>query len=136
MNPMTTETNQPSVKQLFGDLARETSTLVRQEVRLAQVEMTEKATFVGKQAAFIGAGSAIGIVGMLALVAALILGLGTLIPLWTSALLVGVVFMIAAVVLAEVGVQRLKSFDPKPRQTINELKETTSWAQRQVHQAG
>jgi cytochrome c biogenesis protein CcdA len=127
---------EPSVKDLFGDLARETGTLVRQEVRLAQVEMTEKAVFAGKQAAFIAAGGAIGIVGMLSLVAALILGLGTLIPLWTSALLVGAVFVIAAVALAEVGVQRLKKFDPRPRQTILELKETSSWAQRQLHQAG
>lgn len=133
MNPVTRE---PSVKDLFGDLARETGTLVRQEVRLAQIEMTEKATFAGKQAAFIAAGGAVGIVGMLSLVAALILGLGTLIPLWSSALLVGVVFVIAAVALAEIGVQRLKKFDPKPRQTIFELKETSSWAQRQLHQAG
>ena len=133
MNPITRE---PSVKDLFGDLARETGTLVRQEVRLAQIEMTEKATFAGKQAAFIAAGGAVGIVGMLSLVAALILGLGTLIPLWTSALLVGAVFLIAAVALAEVGVQRLKKFDLTPRKTIFELKETSSWAQRQVHQAG
>lgn len=125
-----------SVKDLFGDLARETSTLVRQEVKLAQIEMTEKATFVGKNAAFIAAGGAIGIVGMLSLVAALILGLGTLIPLWTSALLVGVVFIAAAVGLAEVGVQRLKKIDVRPHQTVYELKETSSWAQRQLHQVG
>jgi hypothetical protein len=124
------------VKELFGDLARETSTLVRQEVRLAQVEMTEKAAYAGKQAALVGAGGALGIVGMLSLVAALILGLGTLIPLWTSALLVGLVFVIAAVALAEIGVQRLKQIDPKPRQTIYELKETSAWAQRQLHQPG
>ena len=133
MNPIARE---PSVKELFGDLARETSTLVRQEVRLAQIEMTEKATFAGKQAAFIAADGAIGIVGMLSLVAALVLGLGTLIPLWTSALLVGVVFVMAAVALAEIGVQRLKKLDPKPRQTLIELKETSSWAQRQLHRAG
>lgn len=125
-----------SVKDLFGDLARETSTLVRQEVKLAQIEMTEKATFVGKNAAFIAAGGAIAIVGMLSLVAALILGLGTLIPLWTSALLVGVVFIAAAVGLAEVGVQRLKKIDVRPHQTVYELKETSSWAQRQLHQVG
>ena len=133
MNPVIT-TKDPSVKDLFGDLARETSTLVRQEVRLAQIEMTEKAAFAGKQAAFIAAGGAIGLVGVLSLVAALILGLGTLIPLWTSALVVGVVFVGVAAALAEVGVQRLKHFDPTPRQTINELKETSSWAQRQLHQ--
>jgi len=98
--------------------------------------MTEKATFVGKNAAFIAAGGAIGIVGMLSLVAALILGLGTLIPLWTSALLVGVVFIAAAVGLAEVGVQRLKKIDVRPHQTVYELKETSSWAQRQLHQVG
>jgi len=132
---VSTETTEPTVKELFGDLARETSTLVRQEVRLAQIEMTEKATFAGRQAAFIAAGGAIGVVGTLSLVAALILGLGTLIPLWVSALVVGLVFVIAAVAFVEIGVQRLKALDPKPRQTINELKETSTWAQSQLHQA-
>jgi cytochrome c biogenesis protein CcdA len=135
VNPIIVD-KEPSVKELFGDLARETSTLVRQEVRLAQVEMTEKATYASKQAAFIAAGGGVGIVGMLSLVAALILGLGTFIPLWTSALIVGLVFVIAAVALAEIGVQRLKLLDPKPRQTIHEIKETSAWAQRQLHQPG
>ena len=132
---MSPETTEPSVRELFGDLARETSMLVRQEVRLAQVEMTEKAAYAGRQAAFVAGGGAIGVVGMLALVASLVLGLGTLIPLWTSALIVGVLFVFAAVVLIELGVQRLKALDPKPRQTINELKETSTWAQSQLHQA-
>ena len=37
-----------SLGDLFSELASETSTLVRQEVALAQTELTQKATVVGK----------------------------------------------------------------------------------------
>ncbi len=36
-----------SLGDLFSELSKETSTLMRQEVNLAQVEITQKATIVG-----------------------------------------------------------------------------------------
>ena len=43
-----------SISELFGELATETSTLVRQEVHLATVELTQKAAYAGRQTALIG----------------------------------------------------------------------------------
>jgi len=45
-----------SLGELFSELAAETGTLVRQEVALAQVELTAKATSVGKNVGFLAIG--------------------------------------------------------------------------------
>lgn len=128
MNPSPQER---SLGELFSDLARETGTLVRQEVQLAKTEMTVKAKEAGKDAAMIGAGAVIGHVALLALVAGVILALGQLIPLWLSALFVSALLGVAAYVLVQKGRERLKYVDPVPQQTVQTLKEDKQWATRQ-----
>jgi len=64
-----------SLGELLGDLTREITTLVRQEMALAKAEMSQKAAKVGKDVGFIAAGGLVAYAGLLALVAALILGL-------------------------------------------------------------
>lgn len=129
MNPI--ESERP-VSELFRDLARETGTLVRQEVKLATTEMSDKAAFAGKQAAVMAGGALLGVVALLTLVAALVLGIGAAIPLWGAALIVGAVLAIIAGALAAVGAVALKHFDFKPRQTAHSIQEMTAWAQAQT----
>src|SRR5437868_7760517 len=75
-----------SIVELFSELANETTTLVRQEVQLAKIELSQKAAQVGKEVGFIGLGGAVGYAGFLAVLAALILVIGQFIPVWLSAL--------------------------------------------------
>jgi len=121
-----------SIGELFAELARETSTLVRQEVQLAKTEMTQKASQVGKDAGMIGAGGAIAYAGLLAIIAGIIFGLGELIPLWVAALLVGVVVGGIGYFIIQRGIGALKRADLTPRETINSLKEDTEWAKDQT----
>ena len=121
-----------SIGDLFGDLASETTTLVRQAVKLATTEMTQKATYAGRQAAWIAGGALLGVVGLLALCAALVLGLGTIIPLWVSALLVGLVIGAVSYVVTQKGVKALKHMDPTPKQTIQSLQENKLWVQEKI----
>lgn len=121
-----------SIGELFADLARETSTLVRQEVALAKTEMTQKASEVGKDAGIVGAGGAIAYAGFLAVMAALILGLGQLIPLWLSALVVGLVVAGIGYMLIQRGLSALKRANLMPQQTIDSLKEDAEWAKEQT----
>jgi hypothetical protein len=123
---------QPSLGQLFSELARDTGTLVRKEVELAKVEMTTKAKVAGRDAALVAAGGAIAVVGGLALVAALILVIGTAIPLWASALLVGAMVSTTGAVLVVMGLRAFKELDPKPRETIETLQEDKQWLRQQV----
>ena len=123
---------EPSLGELFASLASQTTNLVRQEVQLAKTELTQKATQVGKDAASIGVGAAVAYAGLLALIAAAILGLGEFIPVWLSALIVGLVVLIVGYFMVQRGLNDLKRADLTPRQTIETLKEGKEWAKDQI----
>jgi hypothetical protein len=129
---MQQQRDERSLGELFAELARETSTLVRQEVALARTEMTQKATQVGRDVGVIGVGGAIAYAGLLAIVAAVILGLGQFIPLWLSALIVGLVVAGVGYVLIQRGLSALKRANLTPQETIATLKEDAEWAKEQT----
>ena len=125
--------DEPSLGELFAELARETSTLVRQEVELAKTEMSQKAVRVGRDVGFLAIGGAVLYAGFLALLAALIVGLGQLgLPWWLSALLVGLVVAAVGGFLIQQGLAALRREDLAPRQTIATLKEDAEWAREQT----
>ncbi len=122
-----------SLGELFAELARETSTLVRQEVQLARVELTQQATRIGRDVGALLAGGAVVYAGFLALIAAVILLLGDLgIPWWLAALLVGVVVAGVGAILVARSLAALKRVDMVPRRTVETLKEDREWAKEQV----
>jgi len=122
-----------SIGDLFADLTRDMTTLVRQEVALATTEMSQKASMVGRDIGFLAIGGAVAYAGFLALVAALIIGLGQLgIPWWLSALLVGLVVAAAGYFLIQRGLDALKRVNLAPRQTIETIKEDVEWAKQQT----
>ena len=121
-----------SLGDLFSELAAETSTLVRQEVTLAQTELTQKATSVGKNVGFLAVGGAVGYAALLAVLAAVIIGLANFIPAWAAALIVGVIVGIVAFLLITSALKALKETDLAPRQTVETLKEDAEWLKNQV----
>lgn len=126
------EQEQRSLGELFKELASDTGTLVRKEVELAKTEMSGKAKVVAKDGAMIAAGGALAYYASFLLLAALVLALGTIMPLWASALLVGVVLAAGAGLLAFIGVKKLKKVDPAPRETIRTLQENKLWLREQM----
>ncbi len=121
-----------SLGELFSALAQDTSTLVRKEVQLAKTEMSQKATRVGKDVGFLAAGGAVAYAGLLAILAGIIVLLGQAIPMWLSALLVGLVVAGVGYFLVRRGLDALKQEDLAPRQTIETLKEDGQWAKDQT----
>jgi drug/metabolite transporter (DMT)-like permease len=122
-----------SIGELFGDLAKETSTLVRQEVQLAKTEMTQKVSAVGKDAGMIAAGGFVAYAGLLALIATLIIALGQLgVPWWLASLIVGVVVAAVGYFLIQKGINAIKATNMAPQQTIQTLKEDRQWASEQM----
>lgn len=120
---MQTGRDERSLGELFGDLSRETSTLVRQEVALARTELTQKATQAGKDVGFLAVGGAIAYAGLLAVIAAVILLLVAIgLPAWLSALIVGAVVAGVGYALVRRGLTALKHEDLAPRQTLDTLK--------------
>jgi hypothetical protein len=108
-------------------------TLVSQEVTLARTELTEKASLVGKDVAMLAVGGLVAYAGLLAIIAGVIVLLAQQgLPLWASALIVGVIIAAVGYLLVQRGISALRQQDLTPRQTIESLKEDTQWAKEQV----
>ncbi len=122
-----------SLGELFSELSRETSTLVRKEVELAKTEITDKATKAGKNIGFLAVGGAVAYAGFLTLIAAVVMLIGLAIPWWLSALIVGVIVAGVGYALVQKGLSTLKAMDFKPQETIETLKEDKAWAKQQMH---
>ena len=124
--------NDRSLGELFSELAQDTSTLVRQEMTLAKTEMSQKASRLGKDVGFLAAGGAVAYAGLLAVLAGVIVLLGQIIPMWLSALLLGLVVAGVGYFLVRKGLEALKREDLAPRQTIETIKEDQQWAKDQT----
>jgi Putative Actinobacterial Holin-X, holin superfamily III len=122
-----------SLGDLFAELARETSTLVRQEVQLAKAELTQSASEAGRGIASLVAGGAIAYAGFLFLLLAVVLGLwdAGLEP-WQSALIVGLVVVAIGAFLILHARESLKPANLAPRRTVETLKEDQEWAKEQI----
>lgn len=122
-----------SLGELFSELSRETSTLVRQEVALARTELTAKASQVGRDVGFLAAGGAVAYAGLLAIIAGIIILIGDLIDnMWLSALIVGLIIAGIGYYLVQKGLSDLKNANLAPEQTIESLKENKEWVQEQT----
>ena len=122
-----------SLGELFADLARDMGTLVSQELALARTELTEKASQVGKEIAMLAVGGLVTYAGLLAIIAAVIVLIADRgVPLWVSALVVGLVVAGIGYLLVQRGLSALKHQDLAPRQTIESIKEDAQWAKEQV----
>ena len=129
---MQIQKDERSLGDLFSELAAETGTLVRQEVALAQTELTAKAASVGKNVGFLAIGGAVGYAALLAILAGIILGLSYLMPAWIAALLVGAVVGVAAYVLVSSALGELKKTNLTPEETVESIKEDAQWLKNQV----
>lgn len=121
-----------SLGDLFAELSREVSTLVRQEVHLAKAEVSQKASQAGRNVAFVALGGFIAYAGFLALIAALILGLSEFMAGWLAALLVGLIICAVGYLLVQKGINELKRVNPVPRRTVESLKEDAEWVKQQM----
>lgn len=121
-----------SLGDLFADLSRETTTLVRQEIQLAKVEMSAKATRVGKDVGFLAVGGFVIYAGFLAIMAAVIILLAHVIPWWVAALIVGAVVAGVGYGLVQKGLSALKQEDLAPQETMQTIKENAEWAKEQT----
>lgn len=128
-----TDPRERSIPELLRDLSQETATLVRQEMQLARVELTEKAKPVGASAGLFGGGVLFGLGAFGALTACIIGALALVMQTWLAALIVAVLYGIVAAVLAQRGKTKLKEAEPPlVPQTAQTVKEDVAWVKSQL----
>ena len=112
--------------ELLGDLTRDVSTLMRQEVELAKAELKESATKAGKGAGMLAGAAWAGHLAVVFLSLALWWALGQLVGLGWSAVIVAVIWGIVAAALASIGRKELKTINGMPRtaETVKEIPPT------------
>jgi hypothetical protein len=111
-----------SVGELVGNVTKDLSTLMRQELALAQAEVKAEVSKAGKAAGALGAAGFAGYMAVLFLSICLWWALGNLIGNGWSALVVAVLWGIVGAVLYASGRKKLQQVSPTPERTVDTLK--------------
>jgi Protein of unknown function (DUF1469). len=115
--------NDQQIGDLVKQLSEQTSTLVRKELQLAQIDLKEKGKRAGIGAGLFGGAGVVMLYGVGALVAAVILLLATALAAWLSALIVAVVLLAGAGIAALMGKKQVQqAVPPQPEQAIQSTK--------------
>lgn len=128
------ETEQASTGELIGRLSEQTSTLVRDELRLAQAELTAKAKHVGVGVGMFGAGGVLALYGIAGALTTIILALALVLPAWAAALIVTVVLFIAAAIVSLLGKKQVNQATPMtPEHTTASVKRDVAEVKEHAH---
>ncbi|MEA2418885.1 MAG: hypothetical protein QOE60_1091 [Thermoleophilaceae bacterium] len=122
-----------SAGELVSRLSTQLTTLVRDEMRLAQAEVKEKGKKAGLGAGLFGGAGVVALYGVGALVACAIIALAHAVDDWLAALIVGVVLLIVAGVLALVGKKEVSAAgSPVPQEAVAGIKQDVATVKQSV----
>jgi Putative Actinobacterial Holin-X, holin superfamily III len=117
--PASTGAAGKSTGELVHQAAEQLSRLVRDEIKLAQAELTRKARAMGKGAGLLGGSSVLAFYGTGCLLAAAVAGLALVLPIWAAALIAGGAVLALAGLAALVGKHELSQSTPlMPEQAL------------------
>ncbi|MET9667145.1 phage holin family protein [Streptomyces sp. NPDC006475] len=123
-----------SVGDLVSQASQQLSQLVREELRLAQAEMTQKGKRFGKGGGMFGGAGIVAFIGLQALAATAIAALVLVLPLWAAALIItGVLFVIAAILAAMGKKQVGMATPPTPERAIDSVKADVAEIKERAH---
>jgi hypothetical protein len=117
------DVTETSVGDLIGEVTRDLSTLMRQELELAKAEVRQEAAKTGKAAGMLGAAGLAGYMVLLFLSVALWWALSNLMDQGWAALIVAAIWAIIGAVLYSTGRRQLREVRPKPERTAETLKQ-------------
>jgi membrane protein len=131
-----TGTQEQSTADLLRQLSEQTTTLIRQELELAKLELSEKGKKAGIGAGMFGGAGALGFYALGAFTACAILALATAVAGWLAALIVGIVYAAVAGVLALTGKNKVAAATPPlPEQAVDSTKEDVRWVKTRATSA-
>jgi len=116
------------VAELLKELAENGQVLVREELRLARLELKDEIRKAARPGLELGASGLFAHTAFLILAAALVLGLATLMPAWVAAFIVGALLAGAAAYFAFDARKRALTLKNVAPQTTQTMKENAEWA--------
>ena len=126
-----------SIGDLFSELTSETTTLVKQEIRLVKAEATQEARAAGAAIGSALAGGAVAYTGLITLVIGLGWGLGKLLDedldmIWLGLLIVGAIVALIGYFMLKKGLDKIQRLSPPLDTTTQTLKEDKQWLKAQT----
>ena len=115
-----------SLGELVALATQDLSLLVSQEIALAKAEIKREVSAAGKGAGLFGGAGFTGLLALVFLSIALAFAIGKPTTLGIGFLVVGLLYLLAAVVLALSGKKKLSQVGP-PAKTIETLKDDAAW---------
>lgn len=104
-------------------LSEQVSLLARDELKLAQMEMTRKGKQAGAGAGMLGGGGLLALYGVGCLVACAVIAISGAVAAWLAALIMGAALLVAAAAVALLGKGRLrKAAPPLPGKAVAGIK--------------
>jgi Putative Actinobacterial Holin-X, holin superfamily III len=117
---------------LLARLWRDSETLLSQQLALLGAELGENADRLVLGVLALLAGTAVVLIGGLAIAAALILLLGRVMPLWVASALIGALATAAGAALAFYGRRLVARVSVVPPQSWHALRETVDWLRQEL----
>jgi hypothetical protein len=123
-----------STGELVKQLSEQVSALVRDELKMARLEMARKGKFAGFGIGFYGASGLVALYAIACLLAAAIIAIAGEIRPWLAALIVGLVLLVASAVAALMGKSRMRrATPPVPEQAVEGTKADVGEVMERMH---
>ena len=123
-----------STGDLVKNLSEQVSRLIRDELKLAEYEMTAKAKRAGRGAGMFGGSGLLALYGIACFLAAAIIGLALVVPAWAAALIVGGALLVVAGIAAMLGKSQFGQATPAvPEQTVQSVKADVEEIKERAH---
>jgi len=126
--------SEASVGELVSRASEQLTTLVKDEMRLAQTELAQKGRRSGVGLGLFGGAGAVAWFGVGALVAAAILGLSLAVAPWLAAVIVGLALLLIASVLAMIGKREVSQATPVlPQESMQNVRRDVEAVKEGLH---
>ena len=123
-----------SIGSLIRGILTDLRTLIREEIALARVEISEQAGRARAAAVSFGIAAGALAFGGTFLLIAIAIAIADLLnwPLWTGFLVVAVVLTLTGLVMVSSGRKQLQTFRAVPEETVSTLKENSEWIAKRL----
>ena len=112
-----------SAGELVQQLSEQVSRLIRDELKLAQLEVTRKGKQAGLGIGMLGGSGLVALYGVAGLLAAAVIALSGVVAAWLAALIAGAALLAVSAVAALLGKRQLqKAAPPVPEQAVGSIK--------------
>ena len=120
------EVEDTSVGQLIGEVTKDLSALMRQELDLAKAELKVEAKKAGQGAGMFGAAGFAGYMVLVFLSLALMWALASVMPTGWAGLIVAGLWAVIGAVAFVLGRKKFRQVNPKPERTVDTLQKVPS----------